>query len=481
MRNGLLLLFVVVCLIFGTFIARRLYLNRSVYRADLVGSVRVGNMPEPRSGQRILIFAPHEDDETLGCAGYIMHAVQAGARLHVVLMTNGEYPELDVVLFEDTLRMQPSEFIRLGHRRQKETLAAMEHLGLPREAVTFLGYPNQYLNQMWLPGHWLPDSPVKSRRTRSSRSPYSNSMTPGAIYCGQAALQDVETVLRREKPEIVITPHPNDVHVDHWPTYALVRFALSELAAREERLARECQVYTYLVHRDPWPSPRGYHPRLRLLPPVPLANTGRTDWLVLSLSPEETARKHAATSLYKTQGGGIDRLLPAFSRSNELFGDVPVGAWPESQNIPDTEVIKDPTGDLTTNAGDPHADIRLVSLSRQGSRMKVTIQTREAAIGKTCYRLSIHGGGSHAEDRTIAEYAWKGMQPTGQVLRGGVLQQTEPNGMKAEIVGGMAVLEADWPLTGRTPAFFMVRAWTTRGRKVIDQTATETFAPTPGT
>ena len=471
-----LLLFVVVCLVLGAFITRRWYLNRSVYRADFVGSVRGGEMPAPGSGLRILIFAPHEDDETLGCAGCIGKAMQAGARVHLVLVTNGEYPELDIVLFEDTLRMQPEEFIRLGYMRQKETLAAMEYLGLPRDALTFLGYPNQYLNQMWLPGHWLPDSPVRSRRTRSTRSPYSNSMTRGAVYCGQSALQDVETVLRREKPDIVITLHPNDVHVDHWPTYTLVRFALSELAARGEQFARECQVYTYLIHRDPWPRPRGYHPRLRLLPPVPLAETGQSDWLILPLTDLETARKHRATSLYKTQGGGIDRLLLAFSRSNELFGEVPIRPWPASENVPDTEVIRDPTGDLTSNAGDPHADIRLVSLSRKGSRMTVTIETRKAATGKTCYRLSIHGGGSGPADRTIAEYAWKGAQPTGHVLRDGVLRKIVPQEMRTDIAGGAAVLEADWPFTGREPAFFMIRAWTTEGRKVIDQTATETFA-----
>ena len=46
--------------------------------------------------------------------------------------------------------------------------------------------------------------------------------------------------------------------------------------------------------------------------------------------------------------------------------------------------------------------------------------------------------------------------------------------MQTAISGNTATLEADWPLSGGQ-TFFMIRAWTTKGRKVIDQTATETL------
>ena len=422
-RRRLMLLLVIAALVLGALIARREYIGRILYRLDLPGNERVGPIPAPTAGQRILIFAPHEDDETLGCAGYIQRALQAGARVRIVMMTNGEYPEIDVVLFEDTLRMKPEDFIHLGYMRQKETVAAMDYLGVPKDGVTFLGYPNQYLSQMWLPDHWLPADAVRSKRTQTSRSPYSNSMTPGAVYCGESALRDVETVLRRYQPNVVITLHPNDIHVDHWPTYTLVRFALMELATRGEAFARDARVYTYLIHRDPWPVPRGYHPTLSLFPPKPLDDAGQTNWLVLPLTEREVLTKHRATGLYKTQGGSIDRLLLAFSRANELFGEIPARDW---RDVPEAVVITDPTGDLKTNFSEAHADIRLVKLSRRDGRMVVGIETRGSARSSTCYRLLIHAGGANPADRIIAEYVWRGSQPTGKVFASGAVRTIDP-------------------------------------------------------
>jgi hypothetical protein len=172
---------VVVLAALASFV-RWVVLERSLYDLNLHEQVALKDLPPIEKGTKVLIFAPHEDDETLGCAGLIQQALDAGADVKLVLMTNGEYPELSVVLFEETLKTGPEQFIRLGYMRQRETIAAMKSLGLPAKNITFLGYPNEYLNQMWLPAHWLPNAPVRSRRTRSTRSPYSNSLTRGAVY-----------------------------------------------------------------------------------------------------------------------------------------------------------------------------------------------------------------------------------------------------------------------------------------------------------
>src|SRR5436190_21312550 len=52
-------------------------------------------MDEILAGQRILILAPHADDETYGCAGTIAKAKDLGAEVFVVVMTVGDLAHYD--------------------------------------------------------------------------------------------------------------------------------------------------------------------------------------------------------------------------------------------------------------------------------------------------------------------------------------------------------------------------------------------------
>ena len=469
---ALLLLVLVAALVSFT---RWAVLSHSLYELNLRVKVLLRQMPVPAPKEKVLIFAPHEDDETLGCAGYIQQAIGAGADVKIVMMTNGEYPETAVLLFEDTLRRGPEQFIQLGYMRQRETLAAMKYLGLPTRNIAFLGYPNQYLNQMWLPKHWLPSDPVRSTRTRSTRSPYANSMTPNAIYCGQSALQDVETILMREKPDVVITLHPADIHMDHWPTYTFVRFALEELSLRGESFARDCHLYTYLIHRPYWPAPRGYHPKADLQPPASLAATRQTNWLYLSLTPDQTDRKHKATGLYRTQGGSIDPLMQAFSRSNELFGALPDLMWPSEEDVPMTPVAIDPIEDLYLGVRNPSADIITIQLARKSGRMTVEINTHGNASKRIEYHACIHAVETSSTKRIIAQYDWRGTKAAGTILKDDELEPVFPGSLAVHFAGTASILEAPWPMSDRAPGFFMIRTWTTRGGSMIDGTATATF------
>src|SRR5437764_4809009 len=46
--------------------------------------------PPPDARSRILVLAPHCDDETLGAGGYMAMAARLGARVRVVMLTNGD-------------------------------------------------------------------------------------------------------------------------------------------------------------------------------------------------------------------------------------------------------------------------------------------------------------------------------------------------------------------------------------------------------
>lgn len=463
-------------LVFET--GRRLLLTSSLYSLNLRAHAPLGEMPQPLFGQKIVIFAPHPDDETLGNGGYIRQAVTAGARVHVVLMTNGEYPELSVVLFEESLPIRPRAFIRLGYRRQSETLAAMRSLGIPETAVTFFGYPNQYLNQLWLPGHWPPSHPVRSARTRTTRSPYDNAFTPRTVYCGQAVLRDVEAMLLREQPDIVITLHPHDVHVDHWPTYTFVRFAVNELAAQGHAFAQRCRVYTYLIHRDQWPAPRGYFPALPLDPPAGLVGDPQTTWLARPLTVAETIDTHKATALYRTQGGSFDPLLRSFARANELYGVLPAYSWPLTADVASRVVITDPAADLDNSAMYPQGDILRVTLARAGRRGVVRITTRGYASPKLHFHFSLHAGSGQPAERVMAEYDWNGGTASGLVYARGRLHRLRGSAFRQQFAAHTTVLSFPWPTTD-AQTFFLVRAWTTRGVRVVDQTLTNSLSVRP--
>ena len=45
----------------------------------------------PQSGQRVLVFSPHPDDESIGIGGYIAQSIENGAIVEIVLVTNGDF------------------------------------------------------------------------------------------------------------------------------------------------------------------------------------------------------------------------------------------------------------------------------------------------------------------------------------------------------------------------------------------------------
>ncbi len=91
---------------------------------------------------RVIVFAPHPDDETIAAGGLIQQLTHAHADVHVVFLTNGDgYP--DAVRKE--LRIPaPSgaDYVAFGRRRQREALEATHRLGVHRNAVHFLGFPD---------------------------------------------------------------------------------------------------------------------------------------------------------------------------------------------------------------------------------------------------------------------------------------------------------------------------------------------------
>lgn len=441
----------------------------TLYQRNMGAPLPHATLPPPMSGARIVIFAPHEDDETLGAAGYIQQAVAAGAHVRVVLVTNGDRVLRPVLGPDGSPRMRMVTAPWMGRHRQAETRAAMQSLGVPASAVTFLGYPTgRALFLMSQPGGWLPASPVSTTGIH-----YANAMTPHAVWCGQSMLQDVETVLRQEQPQVIIVPHPNDLHFAHWPVYLYVQLALAELTSQHERFAESCQLLTYLVHRgdDSWPAPQGYQPSLSLCPPASLEKDGETDWRALPLTPAQIAGKRTAINKYVTQGAQANTLLASFVRTNEVFGLRQLGAWPALSTVPMTPILRDPSADTKHSVTNPEADITLLSLSREGDRMSACLTLNAIPSTRFTYHFALYGVGSAITARCIAQYDIRGHVVSGTVLDQGTVHPLPTASLRRHITGTTLTLTAPWPLVDDRQTTFLLYAWSSRGTYVADRTA----------
>ena len=77
--------------------------------------------------RRVLVLAPHQDDETLGCGGMIRIRRDEGAVVHVAFLTDG---------------MTSGAGEELVGVRRNEAESAMALLGVDGSQVTFLGFPD---------------------------------------------------------------------------------------------------------------------------------------------------------------------------------------------------------------------------------------------------------------------------------------------------------------------------------------------------
>jgi len=426
----------------------------------------------PRATDRIVVFAPHPDDETLGAGGYLQRATAAGARVRVVLMTNGEYGRTGIDNLPELPVERATGYADFGVIRQQETLMALGVLGVPQSAVTFLCYPNHLLERMIQPANWLPSHPVFNARLNTTRIPFTDALSPQAPYCGAALLRDVETVLVREQPTVVITLHPNDIHPDHWATSAITQYALDELAAEGQPFARNCRVYGYLIHRGTWPRPKEYLPRLPLSPPPTLA--ALSDWGQLPLTRRESRLKGEAISLFQTQGGATHPFMRAFIRTNDLYAVLPKRVWPAGAVAPETVVLRDPAADFGQGQQYPSADIRSVALGRKGDALTVTITTREPATARTRFFVSFLAGGHGEAARRVTELQWQRGQASGVVMAGGTLTTLARRSLHGSVRGRTATLHARWPLA-EAQTFFVLQVWSGENRHSADVTAATMF------
>ncbi|MCX6084138.1 MAG: PIG-L family deacetylase [Caldiserica bacterium] len=267
-------------------------------------------LPEIHSTDSVLIVAPHPDDECIATGGAILHAINAGAKVHVVYLTYGDNYEIAYWALKKVPAMTPSEFRALGELRRTEAVKGAASLGLTPDCLTFLGYPDSGTLHIW-ETTWQPGTSRLHVATNARSVPYFDALSPGSPYNAAAITADLEKVMRAFRPTVVFFPSPLDLNPDHQAAYLLVTAALEDLDLRPSR-------YTYLVHQRKFPTPLLYNPLSALTPPAFVASLP-IQLRNLKLTTDQEALKYATTKLYHSQVDVAYRLLASFSRRNEVF------------------------------------------------------------------------------------------------------------------------------------------------------------------
>lgn len=290
----------------------------SIEKPDLVYWSQMPALEPFKEGERVLILAPHPDDEAIACAGVIQQALRAGAKIRIVYLTNGDHNELAFIVYEKRITVRQGEFVHMGKVRQQESVKAMQSLGLSENDLVFLGYPDYGTFNIFC-RYWQSKKPFRDRLTRISSVPYKDNPSYGAAYCGESILSDLSRQILDYKPDKIFVSHPADVNVDHKSLYLFLQVALSDL----EGQIPTPKVYPYLVHCVGWPLPRHYHPELELYPPNKFVGS-EINWSRSDLGFGELDKKYQSILFYKSQTESSAFYLLSFARENELFGDYPV-------------------------------------------------------------------------------------------------------------------------------------------------------------
>ena len=150
------------------------------------------------SSDRVMLLAPHPDDESLAAGGLLQCAVAAGAVLRVIYLTDGENNPWPQRFIERRWRIGPDQRERWRRRRQAESLAALKVLGVASEDVAFLSLPDQ-------------------------------GMTNLLLSSGPRTVGLLGDEIRRWRPTVLVEPARMDLHPDHSAAAVLIELAMKRL------------------------------------------------------------------------------------------------------------------------------------------------------------------------------------------------------------------------------------------------------------
>lgn len=142
-------------------------------RMKLNGSSRIETV------KRMLIIAPHPDDEVIGCGGMIARLVEKGGMPHVIVMTGGEGSHKSCCSAN-------GESIKTARR------------GLTRKALAVLGVTENHIHELDFPDGGITEGCHKE-------------------------MEKLKALIETLKPETVLVPHWGEGWPDHVNTAQIVK------------------------------------------------------------------------------------------------------------------------------------------------------------------------------------------------------------------------------------------------------------------
>jgi LmbE family N-acetylglucosaminyl deacetylase len=271
--------------------------------------------------ERLLVIAPHPDDETLGAGGVAQRVLAQGGTVSSVIVTAGDGYVEAVQLRTHKAQPQPWEFLRYGERRMREAESAAHLLGGGRIRLDVLGFPDGGLLPL-LAAHWPHVNPGRSLTTQREAPPYPGLKDRGESYSGHDLRELLVGYLQKVRPTLVLFTDPLDQHPDHRAVGLFALLSVSDyMRKREPPWPR---MFAFVIHYDQWPfdadgrttSRSQRDARFGYPKDFPVRHQTRS---CLTLSDAELKTKDAALGEYRTQQRVMAPFLDGFVRRNECF------------------------------------------------------------------------------------------------------------------------------------------------------------------
>jgi len=175
--------------------------------------------------ERILVLAPHPDDESLAAGGLIASVRQHQPRsdIRVIVVTNGD-ASYTTALFHGSHSFTKRHFWSIAEQRQQESLNALMVLGMHPAQIYFWGFPDRGLSLL-RKNYWDGKDVYRSPTTGFSRAEQARN-SPSFSYHGVNLLKLIRNELMVFKPTTIIFPHSSDAHPDHEALALLVLLAI---------------------------------------------------------------------------------------------------------------------------------------------------------------------------------------------------------------------------------------------------------------
>jgi len=156
--------------------------------------------------ERVLVVAPHPDDDAIGCGALLQRA----GRARILFVTDGERNPWPQRYRFRKLFVDDRDRAQWGAMRRAEVLNALTRLGLDADCARFLGIPDQQL---------------MSRARRGDRT----------------LIDALGREIREFEPTLIVSPSSFDAHYDH----RAIAWYVHQIAD---------DVLTYVIHGDGPPS-----------------------------------------------------------------------------------------------------------------------------------------------------------------------------------------------------------------------------------